>query len=747
MLRSKIANFDANEVSLSYLSRLEKIRGDTNIISFLTDEDGILQQGTGNVIDVVNKFYISLYKHENEDIGEQNHFFQNISTRLSVEDKDFLDSPFTIEELHLSLKEIKNGKSPGEDSISKEILNFFWDELGPLFMRCLDEIKSMKHLSESQKRALISLVFKKGRRDLLKNQRPISCINVDLKTVTKLLARRLSKVIDKLIGKNQKCLPGRQIGTNLHTLQDFIHYANSKDIKAAVLFLDQETAFDRMSHSFMIKTLQHFGFGNDFIDWIRIIYTDCSARVKVNGYFSTRIPIERGVRQGCPLSSLLYVLCIEVLSLEFQSNSSIVGFKYLFQEHKNNGYADDVSIIFTEMPSLDEIFNVLKKFEKATNAKINISKTEGLWIGAWRNRTDTPLGIKWVNTMVKNLGVFFGNNRTDCEARNFEEIKEKIKNKLTYWGGKGISLKGKIRVINTFILPKLWHVSEIHNISLNDKEDIKGMISAFIWKGNYHQRSLSGLEADYHEGGLRLGNIDKKINAMRVKWLTYVLNSDSNQIEFFLANALISENCSKMGIDLLKGYSLKYIKTIKNRFYKNALLAWLKLKVFFGPRNIFSIKNLWIYENILLKNDDGRVYKPPANSGFIRRRRDMPYYFRDLPFPIINRHPVDAEFIRNINASFENMEWFDDNFYYIDYNNEKNDIKNMNFKDIYWLQFNNDPIDQPYKRRWVSIFPNITFDWVFIWENVHSNMLPYKTISEQFVDDDKFKLHFLIHIK
>ena len=94
MLRSKIANFDANEVSLSYLSRLEKIRGDTNIISFLTDDDGILQQGTGNVIDVVNKFYISLYKHENEDIGEQNHFFQNISTRLSVEDKDFLDSPY-----------------------------------------------------------------------------------------------------------------------------------------------------------------------------------------------------------------------------------------------------------------------------------------------------------------------------------------------------------------------------------------------------------------------------------------------------------------------------------------------------------------------------------------------------------------------------------------------------------------------------------------------------------------------------
>ena len=61
---------------------------------------------------------------------------------------------------------------------------------------------------------------------------------------------------------------------------DFINYANSKDIKAAVLFLDKKKALDKISYSFMIKTLQHFGFGNDFIDWIRIIYTDCSACVK-----------------------------------------------------------------------------------------------------------------------------------------------------------------------------------------------------------------------------------------------------------------------------------------------------------------------------------------------------------------------------------------------------------------------------------------------------------------------------------
>ena len=328
--------------------------------------------------------------------------------------------------------------------------------------------------------ALVALAYKKGGLQFIKNFRPISLLNVDLKVITKALAKRMARVMDKLISKNQRCLPGRHIGTNHHILQDFIDYANSKDLEAAILFLDQEKAFDRMSHSFIFKTLKHFGFGDEFIDWVRIIYTGCSARVKVNDYLTLPIPISLGVRQGCPLSSLLYVLCIKVLSLEFQNNTNVSGFKYYTHEHKDTGYADDVSIVFTDNSSLDEIFNILAKFEKATNSKINVDKTDGLWVGSWKNRLDKPRDIKWVNTKVNNLGVFIGNNRQDCEFQSFEGVKEKIRNKLNYWNGKGISLKGKIRVINTFILQKLWSVCELHDMPPSIKNEIKGLMSLFI---------------------------------------------------------------------------------------------------------------------------------------------------------------------------------------------------------------------------------------------------------------------------
>ena len=109
-------------------------------------------------------------------------------------------------------------------------------------------------------------------------------LNVDLKILTRALAKRMASQITKLIAENQKCLPGRKISTNLHILQDLIDYINVNNFVAILLFLDNEKAFDRISHSFMIKTLRHFGFGENFIDWVKIIYSECSARVKVNGY-------------------------------------------------------------------------------------------------------------------------------------------------------------------------------------------------------------------------------------------------------------------------------------------------------------------------------------------------------------------------------------------------------------------------------------------------------------------------------
>ena len=151
-----------------------------------------------------------------------------------------------------------------------------------------------------QKRGLIKLAHKKEDQELLKNYRPISLLNVDLKIITRALAKCLA-----MISQNQNCLPGCHLFVNIHILQDIIDYINDINSNAAIIFIDSEKAFDRMSHSFLLKTLKHFGCGDNFIEWIKIIYSHFTAHVKVNGYKSAPIFIRRGIRQGCPLSYLL----------------------------------------------------------------------------------------------------------------------------------------------------------------------------------------------------------------------------------------------------------------------------------------------------------------------------------------------------------------------------------------------------------------------------------------------------------
>ena len=162
---------------------------------------------------------------------------------------------------------------------------------------------------------------------LLTNYRPISLINADVKIITKVLADRLNSVLPSIIHSTQTAVYGRRIDQNIHLIRDLIEIANKNDETAAFIFLDQEKAFDRVNHDFLFKTMSAFGIGDNFINWIRIIYSNAKSVLNINGFFSELIPLNRGVRQGCPLSALLYVLVIEVLAIQLRINPNIVEFK------------------------------------------------------------------------------------------------------------------------------------------------------------------------------------------------------------------------------------------------------------------------------------------------------------------------------------------------------------------------------------------------------------------------------------
>ena len=125
----------------------------------------------------------------------------------------------------------------------------------------------------------------------------------------------------------------------------------------------------------------------------------------------------------------------------------------------------------------------------------------------------------------------------------------------------------------------------------------------------------------------------------------------------------------------------------------------------------------------MLKDDDGRVYKPPG----IRRR--MPKHFKDLPYPIINRTREDATLIRSLNRSFARIQYAENCQFYLLLKGVKVEIEVLSSKEIYWFLIENSMIPLPYKQKWETIFTNSEINWNLVWKNVHDNILPYKVQS------------------
>ena len=122
-------------------------------------------------------------------------------------------------------------------------------------------------------------------------------------------------------------------------------------MEAAIVSLDHSKAFDRVSHEYLIATIKAFGFGNSFISWLRLLYNDASSCVLVNGFLSPSLNIKRSMRQGCPISALLYVLCMEPVAAGIRNDDRVKGLKIpgTASEVKLSLYADDTNAIVTTM--------------------------------------------------------------------------------------------------------------------------------------------------------------------------------------------------------------------------------------------------------------------------------------------------------------------------------------------------------------------------------------------------------------
>ena len=179
-----------------------------------------------------------------------------------------------------------------------------------------------------------------------------------------------------------------------------MNYTRAKKLPRILLFIDFEKAFDSLEWTFLEKCLNQSGFGPDFMRWVNIFYKDIQSCIVNNGLCSHYFKIERGVRQGDPLSPYLFVSAVEILAIAIRNQDDIKGIKINNLEAKLLQFTDDTTVVLSNLDSARALFVLLDCFAKVSGLKLNVAKTEATWIGSLQNCENEPLGVKW-KTCIK----------------------------------------------------------------------------------------------------------------------------------------------------------------------------------------------------------------------------------------------------------------------------------------------------------------------------------------------------------
>ena len=399
----------------------------------------------------------------------------------------------------------------------------------------------------------------------------------------------------------------------------------------ALISIDQLKAFDRTSHSFLFSTLEHFGFGPQFIRWIKLIYNSVSSSVKVNGRLTSFINLERGLRQGCALSMPLYVLTAEILALRICSNPRIHG---IIPPGSNtpvklSQYADDTTFTLRDDTSIQETFHILSLYESASGAKINLHKCKGLWSGSLKHRTNQLPNFDWYNTYIpeKILGTFFEN--VDCTRLNIDRRLQSLRNTIVAWKHRDLSFKGKALVINGLLTSTLWYTVTSVNLPPWAITDIETEIYNFFWDSKKPLTTRDILALPLSEGGFNVHRIQTKMYALRLNTLRRLISPEPAHWKHFMAHFLRLTNLNLGLHTLTLDYKTQHIDPTIPPYHRELLIAWNKYSPlctrYLDPVPLSALLQESIFCNPLITLDNTPLRFPHWISAGITRVQDICY--------------------------------------------------------------------------------------------------------------------------
>ena len=298
-----------------------------------------------------------------------------------------------------------NGKSPGHDGLTKELYKHFWDDLKLGFINSLKQSKIDSNLSIPQRQAIIKLIAKRDRdKRFVKNWQPVCLLNVNTKILFKSLEEKLKNVLPELISSNQTAyVKNRCISESGRLMSDLIEMCDILDIPGYLLIIDIKKTFDSLDHNFLLSALKKFGFGENFIHWIKVLLNNQQWCV-INECFTTRyFNLEKDARQGDPISAYLFILALEVLFELIKNDGEIRGVTIFNHAFLYTAFADDSTFFLNDLLSVKNLIDTFTDFSLFSGLKANFSKCGIAGLGSLKGVLEAVCGLKSINSTTDTI--------------------------------------------------------------------------------------------------------------------------------------------------------------------------------------------------------------------------------------------------------------------------------------------------------------------------------------------------------
>ncbi|GJV35623.1 RNA-directed DNA polymerase, eukaryota [Tanacetum coccineum] len=360
---------------------------------------------------------------------------------LSNDQCEFLERNFSREEIKRAVWDCSRDRASGPDGFTFKIFTSFWDLLEPNVTRFVKYFFITGTFPKGCNSSFIMLIPKVSNATLVIDFRPISLIGCQYKIIGKILANRLSMVIDSCISPEQSAfIKGRNILDGPLILNEVMAWYRKRKKPLMIFKVDFKKKFVSLRWDFLDLIMRKLGFEIKWHSWIKGCLINARSSIWVNGSPSNEFEISRGLRLGDPLSPFLFILAMEGLHALICKalNKGIyvgpnIGNDILFISHLI--YADDV--IFTGEWSRNNAHNllcILRCFYLVSDLKINVHKSNIFGICVFEEDAfvmANVIGCGAVKLPFKYLGVPMGCNMSLCS--NWENIIHKFQSKLSNW--------------------------------------------------------------------------------------------------------------------------------------------------------------------------------------------------------------------------------------------------------------------------------------------------------------------------